>query len=60
MPFFVRSPKGKATAPILFLVPTLTYMAYGNERFDGLSPEIAPHMNLELCPEEYEYIKQVS
>ena len=58
VPFYVRSPKGRATAPILFLAPTLTYMAYGNEHFDELPPERAPHMNLELCPEEYGYIKE--
>ena len=58
VPFFVRSPKGRATAPILFLIPTLTYMAYGNERFDELPRTIAPHLNLELCPEKYGYIKK--
>ncbi len=58
MPFFVRPPKGKATARILFLVPTLTYMAYGNEHFDELPRHLAPHMNLELCIEEYDYIRE--
>ena len=57
VPFFVRSPKGKPTARILFLVPTLTYMAYGNEHFDELPRNLAPHMNLELCIEEYDYIR---
>ena len=58
VPFFVRPPKGKATARILFLVPTLTYMAYGNEHFDELPRHLAPHMNLELCIEEYDYIRE--
>ncbi len=31
MPFFVRPPKGEATADVLFLAPTLSYLAYGNE-----------------------------
>jgi N,N-dimethylformamidase len=31
VPFFVRPAKGRAQAKILFLVPTLSYMAYGNE-----------------------------
>ena len=31
VPFFVRPPAG-ATADVLFLVPTFTYLAYGNER----------------------------
>jgi N,N-dimethylformamidase len=32
IPFFVRPPAGVATAPVAFLAPTLTYMAYANER----------------------------
>jgi len=31
VPFFVRPAKGKPTAKIAFLVPTLSYLAYGNE-----------------------------
>lgn len=31
IPFFVRPPAGRATAPVLFLAPTATYMAYANE-----------------------------
>lgn len=31
VPFFVRAPKGKATADTLFLVPSCSYMAYANE-----------------------------
>ncbi|MDA1189123.1 MAG: LamG domain-containing protein, partial [Chloroflexi bacterium] len=30
LPFFVRPPKGTATAPALFLVPTNSYLAYAN------------------------------
>lgn len=30
VPFFVAPPKGKATAPTAFLVPTTTYLAYSN------------------------------
>jgi N,N-dimethylformamidase len=30
VPFFVRPPKGTATAPVLFLVPTCSYLAYAN------------------------------
>lgn len=58
VPFFVRPGRGTATAPILFLVPTLTYMAYGNEHFDELPRHIAPNLNLELCREEYDYIRK--
>ena len=32
IPFFVRPPDGLATAPVAFLAPTLTYLAYANER----------------------------
>jgi N,N-dimethylformamidase len=30
IPFFVRPPRGTATAPLAFLASTATYMAYGN------------------------------
>lgn len=30
--FFVRPPRGKATAPLAFLAPTASYMAYANYR----------------------------
>jgi N,N-dimethylformamidase len=32
IPFFVRPAAGGLTAPVAFLAPTLTYMAYANER----------------------------
>ncbi len=32
IPFFVRPPAGRATAKILFLVPTASYLAYANDR----------------------------
>lgn len=32
IPFFVRPRQGTATAPVAFLAPTLTYLAYANER----------------------------
>lgn len=32
IPLFVRPPRGRATAPLAVLLPTLTYLAYGNER----------------------------
>jgi N,N-dimethylformamidase len=32
IPFYVRPKSGMTTAPIAFLAPTLTYMAYANER----------------------------
>lgn len=32
IPFFVRPLQGTVSAPVLFLAPTNTYLAYGNER----------------------------
>ncbi|MDB5075549.1 MAG: subunit beta of N,N-dimethylformamidase [Chloroflexi bacterium] len=32
IPFYVRPKQGTATAPIAFLAPTMTYLAYANER----------------------------
>jgi N,N-dimethylformamidase len=32
IPFYVRPPRGAASAPIVFLAPTMTYLAYANER----------------------------
>jgi N,N-dimethylformamidase beta subunit-like protein/concanavalin A-like lectin/glucanase superfamily protein len=32
IPFYVRTPRDTAIAPVAFLAPTLTYMAYANER----------------------------
>ena len=38
IPFFVRPPKGKATADIAFLAPTASYMAYANDANSFSSP----------------------
>ncbi len=35
VPFFVKPPKGTASAGIAFLVPTLTYIAYANQKFNN-------------------------
>lgn len=35
IPFVVRPAPGKATAPILYLLPTNTYLAYGNDRSES-------------------------
>jgi N,N-dimethylformamidase len=32
IPFYVCPPRGESTAPVAFLAPTLTYLAYANER----------------------------
>ena len=35
IPFIVRPPRGKANASILYLMPTMTYVAYANDRMDA-------------------------
>ncbi len=35
IPFFVRPRKGAATAPIAFLAPTFSYLAYANQKFNN-------------------------
>ena len=35
IPFIIRPPRGSARSPILFLVPTFTYLAYTNDRMDA-------------------------
>ena len=37
IPFTVRAPRGRATAPALFLLPTNTYLAYANFRLGEAS-----------------------
>jgi N,N-dimethylformamidase len=40
VPFYVRPAAGRPTAPVLFLAPTNTYLAYGNERlFHGIETD---------------------
>ena len=41
IPFFVRPPRGTATAPILYLMPTMTYLAYANDRMDASQEHLA-------------------
>ena len=47
VPFFVAPPKGKATAPTAFLIPTTTYLAYTNwtRNFAQLERYPAFHFN---------------
>lgn len=41
IPFFVRPPAGTTTAPIAFLAPTLSYLAYANEHSAADNPVAA-------------------
>lgn len=38
IPFFVRPPRGRRTAGIVVLLPTLSYIAYGNEHNSWANP----------------------
>ena len=42
MPFVVTPPHGTATAEIAFLLPTLTYLAYSNERLIAAGAGMVP------------------
>jgi N,N-dimethylformamidase len=46
VPFFVRPPRGTATAPIAFLAPTFSYLAYGNEHITWRNPDSPVHHNV--------------
>lgn len=48
IPFFVRPPEGAAHAEILFLAPTLSYMAYGNEHLPSRDERRRAALQLEL------------
>ena len=48
VPFFVRPAKGKPTAKILYLAPTFSYMAYGNERLPARPGRVQKMLNMSL------------
>ena len=68
VPFFVKPGPCSTKSPILFLAPTATYLAYGNEHvllspdgtrlLEGVSPELAPNLNPRANKEEYDFILQ--
>lgn len=51
VPFVVRPPAGAPTAEIAFLVPTLTYMAYANERLLARAVELFGDAGEEIVAE---------
>ncbi|MEX2648204.1 MAG: N,N-dimethylformamidase beta subunit family domain-containing protein [Alphaproteobacteria bacterium] len=53
IPFFVRPPRGTATAPLLLLVPTASYMAYANAReaVDSPNAELLYNSVLGVTPD---------
>ena len=42
VPFFVRPPRDRATAPIALLVPTVSYVVYANEHLSYQNPRTPP------------------
>ncbi|MDA1189165.1 MAG: N,N-dimethylformamidase [Chloroflexi bacterium] len=56
IPFFVRPKVGEASAPIAYLAPTNTYLAYGNEHIPGITTEWLPNAKLDLHQEERKYV----
>ena len=55
VPFFVRPRRGMATAPLAVLLPTLSYLAYGNEHItwrNAASP-VSHDVRAFLQPEDY-------
>ena len=53
MPFAVRPPRGKTTAPVAFLLPTASYIAYANNRIgiDVPETEIVAGRLIQLNPD---------
>ena len=59
VPFIIRPPRGAAQAPILFLVPTFTYLAYVNDRMEATQAFFAsmPEVDLQMDPLDH-YLAQ--
>ena len=54
IPFIVRPPRATANAPILYLIPTMTYVAYANDRMDASQEHFAtlPEEQLKRDPRD--------
>ena len=53
LPFFVTPPKGKPQAKLAFIVPTFTYMAYGNIHLASVAELEAARQASELSDKEF-------
>jgi N,N-dimethylformamidase len=42
VPFFVRAPRDRATAPVALLIPTVSYVVYANEHLSYQNPRTPP------------------
>jgi N,N-dimethylformamidase len=60
VPFFVRPRPGAASAPIAVLLPTLSYLAYGNEHITWRNPASPVSFNVldYLQPQDYYVLEQ--
>ena len=58
VPFFVRPRPGTTTAPLAFLAPTLTYLAYANEHLEAEPAELFPFLERDAHAAEYRYIAE--
>lgn len=53
MPFFVLPPKERITAPVAYLAPTASYLAYANTVVPARKPEHAGFLNLDRQADEF-------
>jgi N,N-dimethylformamidase len=56
LPFVVRPPRGTATAPVAYLCPTFTYLAYANEQMPAEPLSLFPFITPDAHHAEYQYI----
>lgn len=56
IPFVVRPAPGSSTAPIAYLIPTFTYLAYANEHIPVEPRSLFPFADFDAHAAEYQYI----
>jgi N,N-dimethylformamidase len=56
LPFVVRPLQGTATAPVAYLSPTFTYLAYANEHMPAEPLSLFPFVTPDAHQDEYQYI----
>lgn len=58
LPFVVRPPRGIANAPIAYLIPTFTYLAYANEHMPVEPLALFPFADMTAHADAYAYIAE--
>ncbi len=58
VPFVVRPRLGRANAPIAYLMPTFTYLAYADEHMPIAPPDIFPFLDNSLNARELAYLER--